>query len=621
MAEMIKFYKGAVANLPSTGVNGALYITTDEGAIYLGTGTGMKRLGDFIQVDAVANLPVDGANASALYYCVAENILAKWNGSGWTQINKQRTADEIKTLIGLADYETKADASAKLDTAKKYADDEVKKVSDYVGTLPDGTTATSVVDYVNVKTAGIATDAALAELQGQVTAAQQAIDVIEEDYLKAADKTELQGKIDEKAAQNDLDSATDRITALENANKEGGAVATQIAAAQTAADNAQSTADQAQAAADAAQGEVDSLEAKVGEVTEGKTVVGLITDAQTAADEAQADVDALADKVGEVPADKTIVQMIADAQTAATYDDTAITERIVAVEGDVATIKGDYLKAADKTALQDQITTNANAIERLTNGVSAEEIDGVNDLIQYVNDHGTEVTGMKEDIAANTKAISDQAAADEAKYETKTDAAAKLIEAKEYADGLNTDMAARVDVLEKIDHDAYVAADTKVLSDAKDYVDQKNDTMNERVEALEAIDHEHSNKALLDTYTQTEADLADAVAKKHEHTNATELAKIADGDVAKWNAIEQNAKDYADTKDEAIAAAQKAGDDAQADIDAFQESYATDKAALEKSISDNSEAIDTKANAADVYTKTETYTKSEVEALMTWGSF
>lgn len=56
-----------------------------------------------------------------------------------------------------------------------------------------------------------------------------------------------------------------------------------------------------------------------------------------------------------------------------------------------------------------------------------------------------------------------------------------------------------------------------------------------RLEALEAVDHEHANKALLDTYTQTEANLADAVAKKHEHANAAELAKIADGDKAKWD--------------------------------------------------------------------------------------
>ena len=101
MAEMIKFYRGLLNNLPTSGASGAIYITTDEGAIYLGTGTGMKRLGDFVQVDAVANLPTDGANTSALYYCVAENVLAKWNGTSWTQVNKQPTAEEMKTLLGL----------------------------------------------------------------------------------------------------------------------------------------------------------------------------------------------------------------------------------------------------------------------------------------------------------------------------------------------------------------------------------------------------------------------------------------------------------------------------------------------------------------------------------------
>lgn len=49
--------------------------------------------------------------------------------------------------------------------------------------------------------------------------------------------------------------------------------------------------------------------------------------------------------------------------------------------------------------------------------------------------------------------------------------------------------------------------------------------------------HEHDNKALLDTYTQTEANLADAVSKKHEHSNKAELDLIQSGDVAKWNAV------------------------------------------------------------------------------------
>ena len=47
--------------------------------------------------------------------------------------------------------------------------------------------------------------------------------------------------------------------------------------------------------------------------------------------------------------------------------------------------------------------------------------------------------------------------------------------------------------------------------------------------------HGHENKALLDTYTQTEADLADAVAKKHEHSNASVLDGISAEDVEAWD--------------------------------------------------------------------------------------
>lgn len=65
--------------------------------------------------------------------------------------------------------------------------------------------------------------------------------------------------------------------------------------------------------------------------------------------------------------------------------------------------------------------------------------------------------------------------------------------------------------------------------------DNLSAALKEKVNAASDGNHSHNNKALLDTYTQTEADLADAVAKKHSHANADELAKIATGDVEKWN--------------------------------------------------------------------------------------
>lgn len=48
--------------------------------------------------------------------------------------------------------------------------------------------------------------------------------------------------------------------------------------------------------------------------------------------------------------------------------------------------------------------------------------------------------------------------------------------------------------------------------------------------------HSHSNKTLLDSYTQTEANLADAVSKKHSHTNQTVLDDITSDKVTAWDA-------------------------------------------------------------------------------------
>lgn len=84
----VLFKKGKLANLPSTKVEGTIYITTDERAMYLDVSASERiRLGDFIEVANIASLPSTGANVSALYYATAENVLAKWSGSTWVQIN------------------------------------------------------------------------------------------------------------------------------------------------------------------------------------------------------------------------------------------------------------------------------------------------------------------------------------------------------------------------------------------------------------------------------------------------------------------------------------------------------------------------------------------------------
>lgn len=79
-----------------------------------------------------------------------------------------------------------------------------------------------------------------------------------------------------------------------------------------------------------------------------------------------------------------------------------------------------------------------------------------------------------------------------------------------------------------------------------------DDELKAKVNAAAEGNHSHANKALLDTYDQTNTDIKDAVAKKHSHANGTVLDGISAEKVAAWDAAEQNAKNYADGKDAAM---------------------------------------------------------------------
>ena len=105
----------------------------------------------------------------------------------------------------------------------------------------------------------------------------------------------------------------------------------------------------------------------------------------------------------------------------------------------------------------------------------------------------------------------------------------------------------RYDTLKEI-ADWIISDTTGAASMANDINALKAISADTRLETLESSSHSHSNIDLLETYTQTETDLADAVAKKHEHTNKTVLDGITDVKVAAWDAAEGNAKAYVDGK-------------------------------------------------------------------------
>lgn len=480
------------------------------------------------------------------------------------------------------------DEIARLAEVDNYDDEEVlgliggnaqaiEDLETYVGTIPtdDKYKDLSVVGYINKKA-----EETLAAAQGgssetaasvkqqldnyksendtRVKAAEDAIDAIEADYLKAADKTELSNAIagekiraegieaglrtDVDAIKGDYVKAADiadfetkenvkkvaddlaaevkargeadadfetRIATLEGNFGDGeGTVEAQIAAAVAAEkERAEGIEGGLRTDVNAVAGRMTTAEGKI-TALEGASATHAtkeeaqgyadakdeaITAAQSAANKAQEEVDALETYVGTIPTDekyadidnvisyvnKKAEETLAAAQGGSSETAASVKQqldnyksendtRVKAAEDAIDAIEADYLKAADKTELDGKITANANAIELLTNGVSAEEVDGVNDLIQYVKDHGAEVTGMKADIAANAKAIEDHEALATETYETKEDASEKLAEAKEYADQAEADAisAAATDAQSKVDAlaNGQVKANTEAIA-------------------------------------------------------------------------------------------------------------------------------------------------------------
>lgn len=263
---------------------------------------------------------------------------------------------------------------------------------------------------------------------------------------------------------------------------------------------------------------IEALEASVTTLTGADTVEGsvakalkdakayadgkdaAIAAAKKAGDDAQADVNALEAKVGSVPADKTVVEMISDAQAAATYDDTALAGRVTTVEGKVTTLIGDDASKSARTIASEEVA-------KIVAGADA-SYDTLKEIADWISNHKTDATAMNSAIVA-LEAIVDGIGGDGEKatvVEYVTDAIAAL-KIGDYAK----------------------AADLTALAG--------------RVTTLEGQAHTHSNKALLDTYTQTEVDLADAVSKKHEHSNKTVLDGITSEKVTAWDKVSEKAND------------------------------------------------------------------------------
>lgn len=326
-----------------------------------------------------------------------------------------------------------------------------------------------------------------------------------------------------------------------------------------------------------AQASVNTLSEKVGTVPDNKTVVQMISDAQTAAtyDDSTVKADIKTNKesiatLNTLVGDTAVATQISTAVTAAKTElkggtsdtdasatiagakkyadklDTAMDARVDALEASIG--EGGSVSA--------QITAEINKLDKTDTAVDGEYVSAVSEadgiitvtraaLPDYSNTYAAkkhthaiaDVTDLQTELDKVTTLIGDDASKS-VRTIANEELAAQLIpeNAKESLNTLHeiaqwiqdhpddvTAIHAAIAALQTKVGDTSVAAQIKAVTDP-----------------IAAKSHEHANKALLDTYTQTEVNLADAVAKKHSHANATELAKFADGDKAKLDTAVQS---------------------------------------------------------------------------------
>lgn len=120
-------------------------------------------------------------------------------------------------------------------------------------------------------------------------------------------------------------------------------------------------------------------------------------------------------------------------------------------------------------------------------------------------------------------------------YNTFTELAQYIEEHKEAADALTEAIGKKADqttvdgIVETLNGLGALATKSTVSEDDLEA------SLKEKVNAASEGNHSHLNKALLDTYDQTNDDIKDAVAKKHSHENASVLDGISAEDVTAWD--------------------------------------------------------------------------------------
>ncbi len=292
----------------------------------------------------------------------------------------------------------------------------------------------------------------------------------------------LEGKVDVDSVSGAIDTAKTEAIATAGTNAD-----TKVATAKTAILGEEGYAHTVKEAYELAESKATMAQVEAKGYAVKTEVDKAVADAKKVGTDAQTSVDALSDKVGTVPAEKTIVQMIADAQAAATYDDSAVkasiktnTDAITKLNG-ADTVEGSVAKtvkdavAAEKTRAEGKEQENATAIASVKSRVdtffadadiTANAVDTLKELQQYITDHGTEAAGWTAKISANEAAIKAEETRAKGVEGTLNTA---ITEEADRAKGIESGLATRLDTLEGAN-----TVEGSVAKTVKDAVDGLN---------------------------------------------------------------------------------------------------------------------------------------------------
>lgn len=226
------------------------------------------------------------------------------------------------------------------------------------------------------------------------------------------------------------------------------------------------------------------------------------------------------DKVSQADLDEALATLIGS--KAAQADLEALAGRVTTVEGQVTTLVGEDAGKSARTIANEELA------KQLIGENAKESLDTLEEIAKWIQDHPDDASAMNAAITALQQQM------------VGIDAGEGTV--KKYVDDAITAL--------KIG-DYAKAADLTALAGRVTTAEGEIDALQETVNGLGAmatldeVAEENLNAALKEKVNA-------AAEGNHSHANKAELDKIVEGDKAKWDAAEQNAKDYADGLNEAM---------------------------------------------------------------------